>query len=227
MKPALVNNLKEQHSRHDEDSSRLTLIALLPVIKEVMQRALSARKRITENNPLTSGGLYFYSEGVRALRDLLKVYGFERLSLRNVELTVNFEKGIAIYLCSGCEQTGSQAGFPQSRTPKGDFTLEYFDLKFEQSPNYDLFPEAFVNERLKNRSEFDVWFLLHKYNKSDDTITAELLRPKSYSRNGYVTGFYLESRIPIEMNNEEIVDSNANFNQEIDFDINERTNDNV
>ncbi|WP_275128797.1 hypothetical protein [Vibrio vulnificus] len=42
-----------------------------------------------------------------------------------------------------------------------------------------------------------------------------------------MTGFDLENRIIIDMDNEEIVDSQVDFNDEIDFDIEEVSNDNV
>lgn len=42
-----------------------------------------------------------------------------------------------------------------------------------------------------------------------------------------MTGFDLENRIIIDMDNEDIVDSQVDFNDEIDFDIEEVSNDNV
>ncbi|EJG0325088.1 hypothetical protein CGI99_20195 [Vibrio parahaemolyticus] len=227
MNSALTNNAQTEKSNQVEDPQRAHLVSNLPHIREALQRGLSARKRMTENNPVTSGGQYFYGDTIRALRELLKPHGYVRESIRNVELTINKEEKIAIYLCSACEQTGNPAGFPQSITDKGDFTLDLLALKFEENLNYDLFPETLPESNTKNKLNCDVWFLLHNFDKNNNKLTAELARPVSYNKRGYVTGFDLENRIIIDMDNEEIVDSQVDFNDEIDFDIEEVSNDNV
>lgn len=227
MNSALTNNAQDQKNTEIKDINRTHLVTQLPHIKEALQRGLSARRRMTENNPVTSGGQYFYGDVTRALRELLKPFGYERESIRNVELTINKDEGIAIYLCSACDQTGKAAGVPQSITDKGDFTLDLFALKFEESLNYDLFPETLPKPNPKNKLNCDVWFLLHHFDKTNNKIAAELARPVSYNKKGYVTGFDLENRIIIDMDNEEIVDSEVDFNDEIDFDIEEVSNDNV
>ncbi|WP_237666732.1 MULTISPECIES: hypothetical protein [Vibrio] len=227
MNSALSNMVNNEKSTIVEDDHREHLVSHRPHIKEALQRGLSARKRMTENNPATSGGQYFYGDTIRALRELLKPYGYVRESIRNVELTINKDEGIAIYLCSACDQTGNLAGFPQSITDKGDFTLDLLALKFEESLNYDLFPETLPESNQRNKLNCDVWFLLHHFDKNNNKLTAELARPVSYNKRGYVTGFDLENRIIIDMNNEELVDSQVDFNDEIDFDIEEISNDNV
>ncbi len=227
MNSALSNNIQNEQTLEVENTNRSHLIANIPHIKEALLRGLSARKRMTENNPLTSGGQYFYGDTIRALRELLKPYGYVRESIRNVELTINQEQGIAIYLCSACDQTGNSAGFPQSVTDKGDFTLDLLNLKFEESLNYDLFPETLPESNPNNKLNSEVWFLLHYFDKNNNKISAELVRPVSYNKRGYVTGFDLENRIIIDMDNEDIVDSQVDFNDEIDFDIEEVSNDNV
>jgi hypothetical protein len=227
MNSALNNNVQYELNNQNEDVNRAILVANLSQIKEALQRGLSARRRMTENNPVTSGGQYFYGDTIRALRELLKPYGYVRESIRNVELTINKDEGVAIYLCSACEQTGNSAGFPQSITDKGDFTLDLLNLKFEESLNYDLFPETLPESNSANKLNSDVWFLLHHFDKNNNKITAELARPVSYNKKGYVTGFDLENRIIIDMDNEEIVDSQVDFNDEIDFDIEEVSTDNV
>ena len=56
---------------------------------------------------------------------------------------------------------------------------------------------------------------------------AELVRPLSYNKKGFVTGFDLDSRIIIDIESEEVTDTEVDFNDEIDFDIEEISKDNV
>ena len=98
----------------------------------ILERGLSGRYSTTQNHPVTSRGQYFYGEGVSAARDILAPKGYKRLSLRNVELTIN-EK-VAIYLCRGCDQTGLVHGYPESRMKKGDFTRELMGLIHNNNP---------------------------------------------------------------------------------------------
>ncbi|WP_414931878.1 hypothetical protein [Vibrio europaeus] len=227
MNTALTNHVLMLNQKNTADANKEQLASYLVNIKEALQRGLSARKRMTENNPVTSGGQYFYSEVVRALRELLKPYGYEKESLRNVELTINRSEGIAIYLCSGCDQTGNASGVPQSSTDKGDFTLDLFALKYDDAPNLDLFPELLPQSEPTNKLNCDVWFLLHFFDKNNNKIRAELARPISYNKKGYVTGFDLDNRIIIDIDSEEIIDTEIDFNDEIDFDIEELSKNNV
>ncbi|MHA7231481.1 hypothetical protein ACVT98_22765 [Vibrio campbellii] len=227
MTPALNDNSIVQTQNTSNDSIREHLCSNLNLVKEALLRGLSVRRRITENNPLTSGGQLFYSEVVRALREELKPLGYERESLRNVELTINKEMGIAIYLCSGCDQTGNPAGVPQSSSEKGDFTLDLFALHYDDAPNLNLFPELLPQSNPKNKLNCDVWFLLHFFDKNNNKVMAELVRPLSYNKKGFVTGFDLDSRIIIDIESEEVTDTEVDFNDEIDFDIEEISKDNV
>lgn len=227
MNTALTKHVLVPNQKNTVETNKEQLESHLVHIKEALQRGLSARKRMTENNPVTSGGQYFYSEVVRALRELLKPYGYERESIRNVELTINKNEGIALYLCSGCDQTGNSSGIPQSSTDKGDFTLDLFSLKYDDAPNLDLFPELLPQSDPKNKLNCDAWFLLHFFDKNNNKIKAELVRPISYNKKGYVTGFDLDNRIIIDIDSEEINDTEIDFNEEIDFDIEELSKNNV
>ncbi|BBC40494.1 hypothetical protein PDPE_1-01334 [Photobacterium damselae subsp. piscicida] len=188
---------------------------------EALTRGLSARRSMTSNNPATSGGQYFYSETTRALRELLSPQGYKRESIRNVELTVNEELGVAIYLCGGCDQTGLENGRPQSSYDKGDFTLELFGLHQHETPNLDLFPDLLPTRRTQNSLKCEIWFLVHHIDKVDNSIRAELSRPVSFNSKGYVTGFDLENRIIIDMDKLVTFDSKVDFNDEIDINIEE------
>ncbi|HFQ5336108.1 TPA: hypothetical protein ACGVBC_002281 [Vibrio vulnificus] len=219
MNSALTNNSVVQHQPKSIDTTKEHLVSNLMHITEAIHRGLSARKSMTANNPATSGGQYFYSEVVRALRELLKPVGYERESIRNVELTINKTEGIAIYLCGGCDQTGNLAGVPQSSRDKGDFTLDLFSLKYDDAPNLDLFPELLPQAKPQNKLNCEVWFLLHFFDKNNNNVKAELVKALSYNKKGYVTGFDLENRIIIDIDNNDIVDTEPDFNDEIDFDI--------
>lgn len=208
-------------------SQKEHLQPLLVHIKEALRRGLSARKRMTVNNPVTSGGQYFYSEVTRALRELLKPFGYERVSLRNVELTINKTEGVAIYLCGGCDQTGNEFGTPQSSTDKGEYTLDLLALKYDDLPNLDLFPELLPQVSPQNKLNSNVWFLLHNYDKNANKIKAELVKPISYNKKGYVTGFDLSSRIILDVDHTDISEITVDFNDKIDIEIEEISKANV
>ncbi|MFT6920086.1 MAG: hypothetical protein ACJA2G_002734 [Cognaticolwellia sp.] len=221
MNLAVSNTSQGQGATFDKDLNKEHLESKLVHVHEALRRGLSARNRMTSNNPATSGGQYFYSEVVRALRELLMPFGYKKESIRNVELTINDSQGLAIYLCSGCDQTGNLAGVPQSITDKGDFTLDLFQLKYDDAPNLDLFPELLPQARPNNKLNCDIWFLIHHFDKANNTVSAELARPVSYNKNGYVTGFDPDSRIIIDINNDDVIETESDFNNEIDFDIEE------
>ncbi|EFH7227251.1 hypothetical protein RCM87_05920 [Escherichia marmotae] len=170
----------------------------------ILERGLSGRYSTTQNHPVTSRGQYFYGEGVSAARDILAPKGYKRLSLRNVELTIN-EK-VAIYLCRGCDQTGLVHGYPESRMKKGDFTRELMGLIHNNNPgqgklmlddtqlklDLDL-PEGEIVPLLPNKIGRDLWFLLYDFDELDEFnrvgIRAELSRPVSYNDKNVVNSF--------------------------------------
>ncbi|MCY9843797.1 hypothetical protein [Vibrio caribbeanicus] len=219
MNSALNNNFIVQRQTESISTTKDHLVSNLGIITEAIQRGLSVRRMMTENNPVTSSGQYFYGEVVRALRELLKPVGYEKASIRNVELTINKTEGIAIYLCSGCEQTGNLSGAPQSIRQRGDFTLELLSLKYDDSPNIDLFPELLPEAKPQNKLNCEVWFLLHFFDKTNNSVKAELARAISYDKKGFVTGFDRKNRIIINIDSDEIVDIAPDFTDVIDFDI--------
>lgn len=194
------------------------------ILRTALLRGLSSRRSMTKNNPLTSGGQYFYSETIRALRELLKDKGFVGESIRNIELTINRDLGVAIYLCTGCKQTGLKNGTPQSKTDKGDFTLNLFNLNQIESPNYDMFQDLIPKKQINNAIKCEIWFLLHYFNKDNNTLMAELTKPISFNSKGYVTGFDSKNRfiIDIDMNKPIDIDDSTltqSFNGDIDIPI--------
>jgi len=205
----------------EKQSSLEALNLTESILKEALFRGLSARRTMTENNPLTSKGQYFYSEAVRALRELLATNGYEKISVRNVELCINKEIGVAIYLCGGCSQTGLANGYPQSIYSKGDFLLDLFGLHRHESPNLDLFHELLPTINNQNNLKCDIWFLLHHIDKNDNSIRAELCKAKSHDNRGFVTGFDLDNRIIIDMTTQLVIPKEPDFSPEVDFDIDE------
>ncbi|MBP2699507.1 hypothetical protein [Photobacterium lucens] len=193
-------------------------------LRTALLRGLSSRRSMTKNNPKTGGGQYFYNETVRALRELLKDKGFVGESIRNIELTINQDLGVAIYLCSGCNQTGLKNGTPQSKTSKGDFTLDLFNLNQIESPNYDMFEELIPKKQANNAINCEIWFLLHYFNKDNNSLMAELTKPISFNSKGYVTGFDRENRIIIDLDINKPIDIDdstltQSFNADIDIPI--------
>ncbi|MBE8597872.1 hypothetical protein [Xenorhabdus sp. BG5] len=170
-------------------------------LNQILFKALSQQLSVTGNNAVTAGGTFFYHEAVRAARDVLSVKGFKRLSVRNVELAVNDQ--IAVYICSGNNQTGLTDAYPESRAKKGKFTREFMGLTYKDNPiQYPfVYPDqqmaldfSFSNNDkiLTNSLGLDIWCLLHYVYRIDEYqwgMRAEFSKPITYNRKNEINGF--------------------------------------
>ncbi|MET3816245.1 MULTISPECIES: hypothetical protein [Pantoea] len=221
--------------RNDVESFLASLNLNQSELVQILERGLSARYSTTLNHPLTSRGQYFYGEAVSAFREVLAPKGFERLSLRNVELTISND--IALYLCRGCSQTGLAHGYPESRMKKGDFTCDLMGLILNNAPGQG---ELSLNENqlkldfklsdidaislLPNKIGRDLWFLLYDFYELDEFnrvgIRAELSRPVSYNNNNVVNSF--STRLILDVNQLDPLlpkGESPQFTPDIDLDI--------
>lgn len=192
------------------------------LLTKIVTRAIAQwRSATTPNHPLTTKGHDFYSESIVSSRELLKTFGFTPWSKSNVELIINEEKGVAIYCCRGCDQTGLPECRPSTLRPRGDFTVELLGLQeIKNAPNLDLFPKT----RTTSPLDLDVWILLSYVELSNETPTVrvELSKPKSHHR-GVINDF--ETRIILDTTTRDLVQEishEESFSPDIDFDLPEK-----
>ena len=206
-------------------NSKLEAIFDIPdqhLLTQIADRATAKwRSATTPNHPKTAKGQDFYSESIVSSREILKPYGFVAWSENNVELLLNKEKGVAIYCCRGCDQTGLTDGRPSTLRPKGEFTLELMKLKETKDiENLDLFG----TEKDTSPQDLNIWVLLTYIESTDDApvVRTELSKPTSHYK-GKINGF--ETRIILDCSPKKLVTEQTHeesFNQDIDFDLPEK-----
>ncbi|MCG3464060.1 hypothetical protein L7G72_20100 [Xenorhabdus bovienii] len=152
--------------------------------------------------------------------------------MKNVELTVNDR--IAIYICSGNNQTGLVNYYPESRTKKGKFTREILGLSYATNPTAYLldFQNKQMDFDFSSHDEdkpssaqlgLDVWFLLHYVYQIDEYqwgMRAEFSQPTTYNQKNVVNGF--STRLILNTAPTDPVvkqDNEPQFTQDIEIDI--------
>ncbi|CDH33762.1 hypothetical protein [Xenorhabdus bovienii] len=230
-----TNNLARTiiHTEPNIVDTRLAALGLTQEdLNEILQRAMSFRLSTTKNNAVTAGGTLFYHGAIRAIRDVLSKKGFKRLPLSNVELTANDR--IAIYICSGNDQTGLANAYPESRTKKGEFTRKILGLSYASNPTaysfefqnkqIDLdFSSHDNDEALSTQLGLDVWCLLHYVYQIDEYqwgMRAEFSQPTTYNQKNVVNGF--STRLILNTAPTDPVikqDNEPQFTQDIEIDI--------
>ncbi|CDG99830.1 hypothetical protein [Xenorhabdus bovienii] len=230
-----TNNLARTivHTEPNIVDTRLAALGLTQEdLNEILRQAMSFRLSTTKNNAVTAGGTLFYHGAIRAIRDVLSKKGFKRLPLSNVELTVNDR--IAIYICSGNDQTGLVNGYPESDTDKGEFTLKLLGLVQNNHPLQQIldFQDQQMNLDFSSHDEdkpssaqlgLDVWFLLHYVYQIDEYqwgMQAEFSQPTTYNQKNVVNGF--STRLILNTAPTDPVvkqDNEPQFTQDIEIDI--------
>jgi hypothetical protein len=142
-----------------------------------------ARTGCTPHHPANYGGMVHYGEMIRQLRDELVPLGWSAASDMNLEVTVSPEKGIAISVVSGDENTGLAGRTPSTKRRRGSVTTRLVDdnkqLAFDLVvPN--LAPK--VNDDGKELRQ--TWVLLHYFNRNE--LRYELSRPVRIGDDGYI-----------------------------------------
>ncbi|WP_146201392.1 hypothetical protein [Leucothrix arctica] len=207
----------------DTELNKLLGIDDQEILVEVLNRAIAKwRGAITPNHPATAKGDDFYNHSVVALREMLKPFGFAPLSKSNVQLTINKERGVAIYCCRGDERIGISEGKPRTLRARGDCTLNLLGLSEDTDPtSLDLFP----SDPELRLADFDVWVLLTYIDQSGgrSSFRAELSHPKSHTK-GFINSF--DKRIILNTTSRDVVEEKSgseSFNDAIDFDLPEKT----
>lgn len=217
------------HDQQDVDSQLQSLANLsLQDFQQIIQTADFARSDETDNSTKNYAGTVFYSNLVKAIRDVLATKGFTPYSHRNIELALH--EHIAIAVCKGDANTGSPHQPPQSHYKKGEVTLQLFGLKQDDNPLQEkLFPGT---EKLHttggklqltlDEKDRNVWVLVHyseKISNGEYHVKAELSQPATYDNNGHINSF--AHRIILDFENSQLNSANATpeFTDTIDFKV--------
>lgn len=125
---------------------------------------------------------------------------------------------VAIYLRSGCDQTGLIDGQPSSKRPLSKHTQRSLNLYQDSNPyNLNLFDQ--VPNQGVIPLDYELWVILHYYDPYKKSVRAELVKPISCNSQGFLTGFDRDSRLILDLTQKDFVEKSPEFNDPIDFDI--------
>ena len=105
-------------------------------------------------------------------------------NVSGVELVWNVRRGVAVIATSGDGATGNPGYVPQVRYDRQEVTQKLVDGWFDT-----------LWGSLEERPHWCVYFLLHALNK-EGSVPAELSKPKTLSRAGWVEGWDQRIIIP-------------------------------
>lgn len=224
-----------QHTSTELSNDESLALLGLPSEKEfqgLVNQAISAYFSKTPNSAKTKAGTYFYHALVEAIRDVLAHHSFQKLSYRNIELAHNDR--IAIYICKGNEDTGSDNKMPMSERQLGDLTLSVLGLsRGKHSEQLGLFSEpvnSFTEPTLSIRPDdllLETRVLLHRLIELPDNdfqLLLELSTPVSHDGAGRINHFSNRIIFKFDFNLEPRVEqSTPGFNDDLDIPIT-RTN---
>ncbi|MEC5323303.1 MULTISPECIES: hypothetical protein [unclassified Aurantimonas] len=139
---------------------------------EVVKRAVAAKASFVLNFPLNAAGQLSYIHGTGALRDVLRLKGWQIDRAGNIEATYNPKTGMKIVFQnsdSACEDNRS----PKAISEKGPAAARAVDLG-----QMNLFAEFEAEEQERHsRENASLWYL-YVYINGDD-VRAELSFPRS------------------------------------------------
>lgn len=214
----MLNLVQQQHyeQTHKQDVFQRLQVEESELIECLLQ-GQSARRSKTKNDTNAGGGNAFFNDTNRALRDKLSHRGYEALKQKNIELTVNNDLKIALYLRAGCDQTGLQDGHPSSKTDLGIYTQKYLNLSQDNDPHsYDMFGQDLNSGIIP--LDFELWVILHYFDPHKKVVRAELVKPVSCDSLGFLTGFDRDSRLILDLTQDDFIEKSPEFNDPIDFD---------
>ena len=143
----------------------------------------SAMALCTGNHPPIYGGLTFWAETVRALRDRKMHDGWSRSDARNYSTIVNPERTIQVAVARGDEWTGrvdAPFGKPSTQHKKGVATQRAVETNYQLSL-FDQVPDSAPDEP---DAPLTTWVLLH--HRRQHIIRCELSTPTAITSAGYV-----------------------------------------
>lgn len=160
-------------SQDYEAGSRLDELGLTAgELIEVVKQAVAAKANFVLNFPLNAAGQLSYIYGTGALRDILRLKGWEIDRTGNIEATYNPKTKMKIVF-QNADSACEDARDPKAISDKGPAATRAVDLGQKS-----LFPEFDVeDEQRKSRENASLWYFCVHINGDD--VRAELSFPKS------------------------------------------------
>lgn len=138
---------------------------------EVVRHAVAAKASYVLNFPLNAAGQLSYIHGTGALRDILRLKGWEIDRTGNIEATYNPKTGMKIVF-QNSDTACDDSRDPRAISDKGPAASKAVDLG-----QINLFPELEAEEQArKSRENASLWYLCVHINGDD--VRAELSFPK-------------------------------------------------
>lgn len=150
-----------------------------------LQDAAGAMALCTENHPPMYGGITFWAEGVRSLRERKMNDGWGRSDAKNYSTVVSPDRTIQVAIARGDEWTGREdvpEGKPSTQHRKGSATQLAVEINHQLSL-FSVFDEMPPQETDATDAPTTTWVLLHFRNKH--TIRCELSRPTGMNTSGF------------------------------------------
>jgi hypothetical protein len=167
--------------------ARLEQLGFTPpsIVRDALQHGAGTAKSVTPWHPAAYGGYRMWAETIFALSWLGNDAGWEKEPVNGVELVTNHLTSVAVIVTAGNAATGFENYRPECRYDRPEMV------------------QAIVNGTLdrlwdpeRRRSDWQVWFLLHKLAAPSDVVRAELSLPASIGPDGQVTRWVERLIIP-------------------------------
>ncbi|MEC8878665.1 hypothetical protein [Alloalcanivorax venustensis] len=200
----------------------------LGLTRSQLQRAVeageAARKSTTENHAANAGGTYAYHETVATLRGFLKPEGWKTSNAGNLAASIHPSGLHALVVTGGSKETGLAGFNPTSRNPKGEQTARFIDRNQHQLELLPL-PEE---EKKEHDLPEHTWVLMYYSDKDKKEVRFELSLPTNIDERSRMSEWRVRlilgsfSSSWDQMENED-VDSDIEFSEEIEFSIPSKT----
>jgi hypothetical protein len=169
-------------ARDYEVASRLDQLGLTASeLIGVVHQAVAAKAAFVLNHPLNAAGQLSYIYGTGALRDALRVKGWEIDRTGNIEATIDPESGMKIVF-QNADSACDDGRDPKAISDKGPAASKAVD-----QGQHSLFPEYDVEDEEKRKKENAALWYLFVYINGED-VRAELSFPKRIE-DGQFKGF--------------------------------------
>jgi hypothetical protein len=166
----------------DEAEIRLRAMGLTEaILHSALRSGIAGAALCTLNHPTNFGGLTFWAEATRWLRETLIPEGWRRDNSYGLPTVVRGDEGLAIAVVRGDKGTGNPKANPTTQHPRGTVVIS----RVEQNgilPGFEHLKAE--QEQLEAAARVPMWLLLHY--RAGDQLVAELSYPTVINRSGFV-----------------------------------------
>lgn len=158
-----------------EVDAKLAALGLdLPGLVEVVLRGERARAECVPNDPIISPGFDAWRYRVRALRDLYLPLGWDKATVRGLEMIHSVERHLRVITRAGDQGVGIADAFPQ---PKRELIGPTTAAVIDENATMYLDPNWLNIDDGEPEATYETWMLLVYY--CEGVLRAELSLPSS------------------------------------------------